>query len=117
MKAVYHGAQEITLNCITSIESLRNCVRSISSLFSLTSTEPSSGSKVCTPLLDGPQIGKLSFFCVKSTKCNIQRQGIAYIEIVDDSLISRGYASQWEVDQMFVPKSKLGFLDADFART
>ncbi len=104
----------MTLNCITSIRISRNCVYSSSFSASSTSTEPSSGSKVCTVLLDYPQIGKLSFLCAKGTNCTIQLQSIAHVEIIDDSLISRWYASQWEVDQIFITKSKLVFLKTDF---
>ena len=60
--------------------------------------------------LDDPQNCKLSFLYTNGTNCNIQRQGIAYVEMIDNSLKSRGYASKEEVDQMFVPKSKLGLL-------
>ncbi len=85
-----------------------------SSSVSSTSTGSSSGSKVYTLLLADPQNCKPSFLYAGGTNCNIQCQGIAYIEMIDNSLISRGYASQEEVDQIFIPKSKLGILCTEF---
>lgn len=106
--------QKITLNYITFIRSLRNYAHPNSFLASSTSTESSSSSKICTLLLNDPQISKLGFLCAKSTNCTIQRHGIAHVEIINNFLISRGHASQEKVDQIFVPKSKLGLLYTNF---
>lgn len=110
MKAVYCGLQGITLNCITSINSSRDCAYANSFLTILSSFESSSSSKMEALLFDSLQIGKLGFFYTKSADCFFQRYDIVHVKIINYILISKRHTCKEKIGQIFVPKSKLGLL-------